>query len=129
MHTLPGHSDHNCILNTLLLLFIHNTHPLQRDSTTNASRQLLEVVPRNSLSALILSTLALIFVKSEYCSPTTSRTNNLIHLNRKVPRNQLAMWIVPQWYYDMHTEHSPMHTPMTSLTFRGETSRMLPYYR
>ena len=77
-------------------MYINNTHP-QGITLTNANRQLLQVVPWNSHSALVLSTLALLVtLEVEICYSTTT-SNSLIHLIPNVRRHQLVLWVVPPY--------------------------------
>ena len=93
-------------------IIIHNNlqAPKIRATLTNANRQLLQVGPWTSHSALVLSTLALLVtLEVEMCNCITAWTN-LIHLIPVVPRHQLALWVVPlhcsgHWSCALQTEH------------------------
>ena len=77
---------------------------------TDPNRQLLQVVPWTSHSALVLSPLApLVTLEVENSSPTTATT--LIHHIPTVPWHYLALWVVPlycigRWSCGLHTVHS-----------------------
>ena len=85
---------------------IHNNRSRPSLALTNANRQIIQVVPWTSHSALVLSTLALLVTsEGEKCSPTDTTLINWIH---GVPRHQLALWVVPlycsgHWFCGLHT--------------------------
>ena len=117
--TCSDHKQHNCydtwgvttsfgIINDMLIVaqsYCENTFLFLILRTyftatpfTNANRQLLQVVPWNSHSALILSTLALLVTsETEIYYPATTIIS-LIHLIPVVPRHQLALRVVPLYW-------------------------------
>ena len=98
-------------INLVYLEFFTETKILK---LTNANRQRLQNIPRNSNSALMLSTLGLLVtLEVEMCYPTTS-SSLLIHSIPAVPRHQLVLRIVPLYWSGhcscgLRTEHSLSH--------------------